>query len=146
MSAYVIAGYASIFGVKDLAGDIVEKGAFAQSLLRLPARSIRMLYQHDSKKPIGEWLQVVEDEIGLWVEGVLDDHAPEAKLARALIQSAQMDGLSIGFRALDFTSIRGGGRNLKSIDLREISLVGFPMQQRARLRVRHHQAAQELAA
>lgn len=146
MSGLVIAGYASIFGIKDLAGDIVEKGAFAQSLLRLPASGVRMLYQHDSKKPIGEWLHIVEDDIGLWAEGVLDEFDPQAKLARALIQTAQMDGLSIGFRALDFTSIRGGGRNLKSIDLREISLVGFPMQQRARLRVQHHQAAQQIAA
>jgi hypothetical protein len=146
MSGLVIAGYASIFGIRDLAGDIVEKGAFAKSLLSLPANSIRMLYQHDTKKPIGEWLQVFEDDIGLWARGVISEFDPHAQFATSLVRSRQMDGLSIGFRALDYTSIRGGGRNLKSIDLREISLVGFPMQQRARLRVQHHQAVNEIAA
>ena len=51
-----------------------------------------------------------------------------------------MDGLSIGFRTLDFAPTNDG-RVLKQIDLREISLVGFPMLPRARLRVTGKDAA-----
>lgn len=145
MSLYKIAGYASLFGIKDLAGDVVEKGAFNQSLKTIAAPNIRMLYQHDPKKPIGEWTKAIEDEIGLWVEGYIDGYDPNAKLARSLIEARQMDGLSIGFRTLDFAPLNGGGRKLKTIDLREISLVGFPMLPRARLRVAQYEAAQAAA-
>lgn len=140
MSSIHIGGYASLFGVRDLAGDIVERGAFAQSLKQLPAQSIRMLYQHDQSRPIGAWLKAKEDDIGLWVEGKIYDTTPDGRLAIAMINGAQMDGLSIGFRTIDF-SPTPDGRVLKQIDLREISLVGFPMLPRARLRVTGKEAA-----
>jgi HK97 family phage prohead protease len=54
----------------------------------------------------------------------------------ALVQAGLADGLSIGFRALEATPRPGGGRILKTIDLREVSVVTFPMLPRARLRVR----------
>jgi uncharacterized protein len=141
MSALYIAGYASLFGVRDLAGDVVEKGAFNQSLLALPAQSIRMLYQHDQNRPIGEWQFVQEDEIGLWVRGIIYDTNLDARLAQAMINTGQMDGLSIGFRTLEFAP-HNGGRILKQLDLREISIVGFPMLPRARLRVASNEVAQ----
>ncbi|MBN8649070.1 MAG: HK97 family phage prohead protease [Caulobacterales bacterium] len=134
MSAFKIAGYASIFGMRDLAGDIVEKGAFINSLAFLPANAVRMLYQHDFNRPIGFWNSIFEDEIGLWVEGEISNQTPDARLAIALIKAKQMDGLSIGFRTLDFLPANGG-RILRQIDLREISIVGFPMLPRARLRI-----------
>lgn len=134
MSYFKIAGYASLFGMRDLAGDIVQKGAFLDSLKNIPANSVRMLYQHDTNRPIGAWQKIHEDDIGLWVEGELYDHNPDARLAIALVKARQMEGLSIGFRTLAF-SPANGGRILKQIDLREISLVGFPMLPRARLRV-----------
>ena len=133
MSFLQIAGYASLFGIKDLAGDIVERGAFANSLKQLPAGSVRMLYQHNGNRPIGEWVKIFEDEIGLWVDGLIYDASDDAMLAQAMVKSRQMDGLSIGFRTLDFTPVNGG-RILKEIDLREISLVAFPMLPRARLK------------
>jgi HK97 family phage prohead protease len=134
MSFLQIAGYASLFGIKDLAGDIVERGAFAKSLKQLPAPSVRMLYQHNGNKPIGEWTKLFEDEAGLWAEGLIYDVSDDASLAQSMIKSGQMDGLSIGFRTLDFTPINGG-RILKEIDLREISLVAFPMLTKARLKL-----------
>lgn len=135
MNAIRIAGYASVFGIKDLAGDVVQRGAFAQSLKELPAASIRMLYQHDPKKPIGEWISAKEDDVGLWVEGYLFGHDANSRLARTLISGGEMDGLSIGFRTLEFRPLDSGGRILKTIDLREISLVAYPMLPRTRLRV-----------
>lgn len=134
MSILKIAGYASLFGMRDLAGDVVEKGAFLQSLNTIPAPMVRMLYQHDGNRPIGTWHKIIEDEIGLWVEGEISNQTPDARLAIALVNARQMDGLSIGFRTLNFLPANGG-RILKQIDLREISLVGFPMLPRARLRV-----------
>jgi uncharacterized protein len=132
-----VAGYASLFGVPDLAGDIVLPGAFAASLAHLPAASIRMLLQHDPLRPVGRWTRAQEDDVGLWVEGELDPAAPDARHALALIRAGALDGLSIGFRALAASPRgSGGGRLLETIDLREVSLVSFPMLPRARLRLR----------
>lgn len=129
-----ISGYASLFGIRDLSGDIVERGAFAKSLTELPAKSIRMLYQHDSNKPIGHWSRAFEDDKGLWVEGRIYGQSEYASLAKSQVKNGRIDGLSIGFRTIDYSPTKGG-RILKQIDLREVSIVGFPMLPRARLRV-----------
>lgn len=132
----IIAGYASLFGLPDLAGDVVERGAFQTSLRRLPAASIRMLYQHDPDRPIGRWIEAFEDQAGLWMRGVVEPNHPETQKIAALIQAGLADGLSIGFRTLEATPRPAGGRILKTIDLREVSIVTFPMLPRARFRVR----------
>ncbi len=46
-------GYASLFGKVDLGKDVVERGAFANSLRARGAAGIRMLFQHDPGEPIG---------------------------------------------------------------------------------------------
>lgn len=145
MSALVIAGYASLFGVPDLAGDIVERGAFKSTLETLPAADIRMLYQHDPSRPVGQWTAAYEDSQGLWMQGLIDPNHDDARAVLRLIQAGIADGLSIGFRALDATPRQNGGRILKTIDLREVSIVTFPMLPRARLRLRADQPFSTLA-
>ncbi len=132
----IISGYASLFGLPDLAGDVVARGAFQTSLQRLPASSIRMLYQHDPDRPIGRWIEAIEDQSGLWMRGLVEPNHPETQKIVALIQAGLADGLSIGFRTLEATPRPSGGRTLKMIDLREVSIVTFPMLPRARFRVR----------
>jgi uncharacterized protein len=139
MSGFVIAGYASLFGMPDLAGDIVERGAFDRSLQAIPAARIAMLFQHDPDRPIGAWTHAREDDDGLWMQGVIDLAYPYARQVLALVQNGTAEGLSIGFRALDAAPRPQGGRILKTIDLREVSIVTFPMLPRARLRLRASQ-------
>ena len=59
----VVAGYASLFGVRDQGGDVVAQGAYAASLARLGKKGerVRMLWQHDPGQPIGIWDEVRED-------------------------------------------------------------------------------------
>jgi uncharacterized protein len=140
MSDYVIAGYASLFGIPDLAGDVVERGAFAETLKALPAPDIRMLFQHDPDRPIGRWTGASEDDQGLWMQGLIDPRHLDARSVLRLIKAGTADGLSIGFRALDAAPRHSGGRILKTIDLREVSVVTFPMLPRARLRLRADQS------
>lgn len=134
MALYRIGGYASLFGIRDLAGDIVEKGAFANSLFQFPAPMVKMLYQHDKYRPIGGWDTIIEDDVGLWCEGFVDTSYNDALQIRSMLFDGTLTGLSIGFRTLDFVP-HNGGRILKQIDLREISIVGFPMAPRARLKL-----------
>ena len=59
--ALVIGGYASLWGVADLNGDVVARGAFAASLAKSGARGVRMLHQHESRAVVGVWDAMVED-------------------------------------------------------------------------------------
>ena len=132
--AGVFSGYASLFGVPDLGGDVVEPGAFAASLARRGASSIRMLYQHDPAVPIGTWLDVREDARGLLVRGRLATGASKARDVHALMKNGALDGLSIGFRTIrDRRDPRTGLRHVLEADLWEVSIVTFPMLPNARI-------------
>ncbi len=135
-----IAGYASLFGVKDLTGDTVRPGAFAASLMRRGAGGVRMLFQHDASEPVGVWRSIREDGRGLYVEGEILSCGPRAATALALTRAGALDGLSIGYKP---SRMRRGrtGRDLLELDLWEVSIVTFPMQPGARLSVREAEIA-----
>jgi uncharacterized protein len=135
MGGLLIAGYASLFGVTDLAGDAVAPGAFAASLRDWPAARVAMLHQHDPAGVIGRWDRLEEDATGLWAEGRLDPAWPAARPLLAAVQAGQITGLSIGFRTQAATARPRGGRVLSQVALREVSLVAFPMLPGARLRL-----------
>jgi HK97 family phage prohead protease len=128
------AGYASVFGEVDDGGDIVMPGAFRKSLGLRGRHRVKMLFQHDPKEPVGTWDKVAEDGFGLWVEGRLVGEVPRADALRRLIAKGAVDGLSIVFRTVKSTrDPRTGHRRLWEIDLWEISIVTFPMMDRARI-------------
>ncbi len=128
------AGYASVFGRLDEAGDIVLPGAFRRSLRKRRSAEVRMLFQHDPKEPVGIWETIAEDGFGLFVEGRLIGGVPRADALRRLIERRAIDGLSIGFRTVRATREAGTGhRRLSEIDLWEISIVTFPMMDSARI-------------
>lgn len=134
-SGWRISGYASVFGIVDDSRDIVVPGAFARSLAKRSAESIRMLFQHDPSQPIGSWNVVREEPRGLYVEGWLAPGSTRAAEVAALLRAGAIDGFSIGFRAIKARRDRiKGTRRLIEIDLWEISVVTFPMQPLARVR------------
>ena len=129
----VIDGYASLFGVPDQNGDIVERGAFAASLARLKeaGRNVKLLWQHDPQQPIGVWDKVFEDEKGLRVKGRLITEVARGAEGAALMAAGAIDGLSIGYKTIR-SEKEGAGRRLIELDLWEVSLVTFPMLPEAR--------------
>ena len=130
----VFEGYGSLFNRVDSAGDMVLPGAFAASLKAKGAGGIRMLFQHDPKEVIGYWVELREDEKGLFVRGRINPQVQRGRELIALIESRAIDGLSIGFRTVFASRDRAtGARRLHRIDLWEVSLVTFPMLEGARL-------------
>ena len=119
-------GYASLFGVPDGAGDIVQPGAFAKSLRRRPPDKVRMLYQHSALEPLGVWDEITEDRRGLYVRGRLVLDVARAYEVRALFAEGALNGLSIGFRTV-LAHKSGTYRLLNEIELWEISVVTFPL-------------------
>jgi HK97 family phage prohead protease len=129
-------GYGSIFGNKDLGGDVIEKGAFAKSIGRKGAKAVKLLYQHKSDEPIGVFDEIIEDDRGLKVKGRLAMGTQRGREVYELMKMGALDGLSIGYRVepkyVDYDE-KGKTRRLKSVDLMEISAVTFPMNPRARV-------------
>ena len=129
-------GYGSIFGNKDLGGDVVVEGAFAKSIGRKGARAVKFLYQHRPDEPIGVFDEIVEDRRGLKVKGRFAMGTQRGREAYELMKIGAVDGLSIGYRVdpkdVEYDD-KGRRRLLKSVDLMEISAVTFPMNPRARV-------------
>ena len=127
-------GYASLFGRVDLGRDVVERGAFADSIQKRGAAGVRMLFQHDPNQPIGAWKEIREDGRGLFVRGKLATGVSRAREVPALMREGALDGLSIGFRTVRaMNEPRSGIRRIKKADLWEISVVTFPMLPDARV-------------
>lgn len=118
-----IAGYAAIFDAPDKGGDIVRKGAFADSL----KPGLPLLLQHDARRRIGEVERLEEDERGLRVVARLD---PKASVATGA-------GLSFGYRVRE--ARKGTYRELMTLDLVEVSVVTHPMQPLARVLAVHQE-------
>lgn len=132
----VIEGYASAFGVVDSYNEVVEPGAFSASLVegKRKGRSVKMLWQHDSTKPIGVWDDLAEDAKGLYVKGrILKDVSPLAAEAYGLIKAGALDELSIGYRTVQTAphDDKQGVLKLLKLDLREVSIVTFGALSRA---------------
>ena len=117
-------GYASTFGNIDEGGDVVHRGAFVKSLAR---RVPRLLWQHDMSEPIGKVLHLDEDEYGLRGEFKLS-RTTRGHDAYQLLRDGALDSMSIGYipDEQEFDE-KSGIRQLKSVDLLEISLVSIPM-------------------
>ena len=99
-SALLIEGYASLFGVEDLSGDVVRAGAFSSAGRY---RALPMLLQHRPGAEIGRWVRLQEDARGLFVRGLINE-----KSAACLVRNG-LNGLSIGFRPLVWTVRPSGG-------------------------------------
>jgi HK97 family phage prohead protease len=133
--AVTVAGYASLFGLRDRGGDVVMPGAYGAALGRLAERGdrVRMLWQHDQAQPIGIWDEVAEDARGLRVKGRILTDVARGREAAALLGAGAVDGLSIGYRTKKAEPLPGGGRRLIELELWEVSLVTFPMLPEARI-------------
>jgi HK97 family phage prohead protease len=127
----VFSGYASTFGNEDLGGDIVQKGAFTKTLTK-GADSVLMFYQHDSAEIIGEFTELKEDDKGLFFKGRLFiNDIKRAQETHFLMKKNKLKAVSIGYRIEAKGHDSEGRRLLKQIDLKEISVVTFPMNEMA---------------
>lgn len=135
-------GYGSVFGVIDAYGDVIEKGAFAESIsgYRATGRMPAMLASHgfDSMWPVGVYKEVNEDDHGLFLRGALALKTPMGSEAFELMKMGALSGLSIGCRLLKdgykWTELNGQKvRSIHKLDLMEVSIVTFPANSQARV-------------
>ena len=99
-----VSGYASVFNVVDGHGDIIQKGAFKNSVkfFKSGHKKPKFLWQHEVASPIGVIEDIFEDDYGLFVRARLLQGTIKNKFAR------------------------GTNNYLTDINLLEISIVTFP--------------------
>ncbi|SCX05945.1 HK97 family phage prohead protease [Mycolicibacterium fluoranthenivorans] len=129
--------YASVFGVKDLDGDVVEPTAFDKTLAEWKSSDnlLPMLWGHNTSDPdmnLGDFPSAEVDEHGLLVKGRIDLEGPKGPQAYRLIKGGRVRQLSYSYRITkgEYVIPRGEENadkepyfRIDEVDLFEISLV-----------------------
>jgi HK97 family phage prohead protease len=143
----VFSGYGGVTGNKDGGGDVIAKGAFRDTLREWQDKGKfpPMLLQHGGgflggamdMLPVGKYTSMEENAKGLKVEGELFAlNTERGQYIYEGMKSGTLDGLSIGYRVKEFvlgTKPTEPRRTIKSLDLVEVSIVTFPMNDKARV-------------
>lgn len=139
-------GYGAMFGNVDSYGDVIQQGAFKNSLKEWGGRGKfpPMLLQHggmgvmaDDMLPVGEWTEMSENSDGLMVEGRLFAMNTErGQYIYEGLKAGVLDGLSIGYQTVGVEygdGKKSPERTLTEIKLWEVSIVTFPANPKARV-------------
>lgn len=123
-------GYASVFGGIDAYNDTIEPGAYKSTVIDRE-RPVQLRWNHFGPV-IGKFIEMREDEKGLFVTGELTKGHSVAEDAAALLRHGAISGLSIGYIVKDYEQ-KGAIRCLKEIELIEISIVETPADNNAHI-------------
>ncbi|MGY3359756.1 HK97 family phage prohead protease [Bradyrhizobium sp. GM0.4] len=144
----VFSGYGAIFGNVDSYGDVIEKGAFKDTLRAWEDKGKfpPMLLQHgggmfggnaDDLLPVGKYTSMEENSKGLKFEGELFALSTErGQYIYEGLKAGALDGMSIGYKTIKFRNGAKAGeprRYLEKLDLMELSIVTFPANDKARV-------------
>jgi len=133
-----ITGYAAIWDVRDLDGDIIRRGAFRRAISnQLNSGKVLLLVRHmrdggDTTAAIGEIVEGKEDDIGFWIRAKLFATQQAQDIRAGVIEAPQAYGMSVGWR-----DVQGGKRPLSDgmgfeyveMNLKEVTLTLLPAQE-----------------
>jgi HK97 family phage prohead protease len=129
----------------DLGGDVIEQGAFKRTLAhwRKSKKPLPLLDSHNAystvKAVVGKMLSGTETDKGLECEFEMLADDADSKAVFSRVKAGLVDGLSIGYRPVvvrqptQEENRQGVWRFIKELELREISVVVWPMNEGARI-------------
>ena len=140
-------GYGAFFGNVDSYGDVIEAGAFQETIAtaRKSGNWPAMLSQHgawgmtsEDLTPVGVWTDMAEDGKGLKLDGTMAETQRGQDLYTLMKMKPRpaINGLSIGYIPKKFTMGTKPSeprRTLHVVELIEISPVTFPANGKARV-------------
>ena len=126
-----IEAYASVFDTVDSYGDVVRRGAFADTLKEWAdsGKTIPLLYGHNFSDPfmnIGGVVEAAEDERGLKITADLDMDNPSAVQVLNLIKKGRLSEMSFAFNYRDAGPATVNGEEIfevRAVELFEVSVV-----------------------
>jgi len=135
-----VAGWASTDKI-DFGGDKVLPGAFDESIAKkglTGPKGIKLLLQHNPNKPAGQIVKLEQRPAGLWIEAQLN---LDISYVKDYYEAAKMNGgmsFSIGYRLVEggYRFVEAGQDSyweLSKLDLHEVSVVTFPMNDDAQM-------------
>jgi len=143
-------GYASVFDSPSEPMPFVEyvrKGAFAKTLN--DGADVRLLIDHEGvplARTKSGTLMLEEDDRGLRVEASLDPMNPDAARVISAMKRGDISQMSFAFRTIkDNWNSDRSVRELKEVQLYDVSVVTFPAYEETVAEIRSGQAAQEVA-
>jgi HK97 family phage prohead protease len=123
----IVVGYASAFGNMDADLDVIMPGAFAKTIQEQGPKSkhprIKHLLNHDTRQPIGNPLDLMEDTYGLKYESQVGTHSLGQDFVK-MVDSGLITEHSIGFRTIKADDVTVDGnthRQIKEVQLWEFS-------------------------
>ena len=126
-------GYAAVFGNRDSGNDIIEKGAFAKTIVEDFHRIKILALHNDCWLPVGKPIELREDDRGLFIRGKISDTSMGRDI-RTLLKDGVLNELSIGYDAIGFDyDSKQDTRHLKEIKLWEVSIVTWAMNDQAKI-------------
>lgn len=130
--AFTFEGYLSTFGNADCVGDVIEHGAFDDSLKKKAV--VPMLFNHDRNSIIGK-MELSVNSVGLYVTAYLAENIQKAQEVYELLKFGALDSMSIGMRVNEYEPIDKadpwGAWLIKSAEVLEGSVVTIPANDQA---------------
>lgn len=137
-----IKGYLSTFDNVDEGKDRVRPGAFKRTLANKYAYKQKnnkryvmpFLWQHDTNEPVGGFLELKEDQIGLWFDLEIDLDIQRGRECYSGYKKGYIYQTSMGYDCLQSEYVKVDGemvRDLLEVRLWEGSAVTFPMNELA---------------
>lgn len=127
----IIEGKLSSYGNVDLGGDMVQKGAYTQTLNHKNGKIKFFLDHYYGVKDLVGVAYLEDKQDGLYMKGNVPLESETAKdafiKAKFMIEHGEPLGLSIGYDTIKAENMPDGTRLLKEIALHEASLTPFPM-------------------
>lgn len=112
-------GLASVYGTKDLQGEVIDAGAFDK------ATDAIILWAHYTSEVLGSTTHVKEQGNALSIGGELDLEVQRAREAYSLLKNKHVKGLSVGFITIK-DAWENGVRHIQEAILKEVSITAFP--------------------
>lgn len=141
-----VEGYISTFDREpDSYGDVVAPGAFAATVADWAEKNARglylpLLYGHNTQDPmfnIGRFVELREDDKGLFGRAEFDQDNPRAQYVRKLAQEGRIYQFSFAYHVKDAAPVElDGGKfanELRQLDIYEGSIVQIPANQHAEM-------------
>ena len=134
-----ISAMATTFEDPDRHGDTITPNAFNADIKRInEGNNLKILLNHNSNMPIGNWTKAVKNEKGIKLFGRISEATAMTKEVLALIRDGVYDKVSIGFLVKEYDEVKRGFRLLKG-ELIECSVVSVPANNNANiLSVKHY--------
>lgn len=120
-------GYASVFGNVDSYGEVVAKGAFANSLKEWTESGnvLPVLYGHNMSDPdfnVGSVLSAEEDDRGLKVHARIDVDTPKGAQVYRLLKGRRLAQMSFAFDVVKKRDVKAGAGMPDHVSLDEVKL------------------------